>query len=1758
MADFPPKTWTCVPGHELYEVKQRPGHTGHSRSGQGLVCSARKGNQYCVIKFFDTQGANRNNGYYELKRQYDKLSGVIHNNVVKTTDFLEIAPEHGWPRVGFVMEQLRISLSEIFELHAGKRLPAEWVVFWCRQLAAGCHHLHTVSRLVHRDLKPDNIMLRYPAEHHHGALESLRHGTAVIIDLDCASPIGGPQRMEVYQDKWKDERYFRISEKHPKVPPPPPQADVNSLGRVMVALCDRIEGGSELWLRDVANKCIRDDISSGELLRLLEMPDPNAYIRAVHTVFSTGDGLLAAPRHSEMGRPRVADLFVEPDCAEYVRVDAADKVVSESKRRGQTEDAGKEYLRRVQIKAVTAVGYSLFPDPDENEAPSQVVLFKGESGSGKTTLLHFLVWVLSGWKDPSTTESRNNHFGKWKIANRPPVPVYVDLAKVYSDGREFADLFRRAVEEVYARPAAGDELPPDDWEAVCTALQKGRILFLVDNLHFDEAVVESLEKFIEEYGRRGCRFVITSRVLANEEHRLSFGAEVRQDTYSLAPFNSEVGWKELAQRWCAYWQRASGESVVEKTVQEQLRSILLGATWPEHRSPLAIRVLLWCLCDGIPPNDLSSPTKMWHQFVNRMLETRGAIVQDHRTVRSLLENLAFRAWRKTLESDPVRRRIRFSLSSEDFESVIDDFRNTSAPERSGRTIRHSERSALQHFLCDQLSIMNRAEGDGGEGVFLFAHDLLGSFLCGCALVERSDFNDLLFRMWEGKQPIKVAEFAVSFMTHVKEDVSRAVNVLALVVAMTRIAPDSPARRRWLAAEVANGIGAEVLRNNDTGRQFLGMTGELAELLTAGRLQPTERARVGQILSQLGDPRPYVGLRDGIPDIDWVEVPGGVFELGEDQGDDNPEQVKWQSKNIDQFYISRYPITYTQYSAFLNVVKSNSVPDSVWEGLPIGLARCIQDRQSNRFGNHPCDSVSWYEATAFCRWLSRKLNAKVTLPNTKQWQKAAGGGNQHVFPFPGEFDGSRANTRESNLGRTTPVGMYPGGVSPFGVHDMAGNVFEWCSDSIQPGAAEDSDAERHTRGGSWNHTSQRARITVRSSKKRPDEHHPYIGFRVVAEQRPNLTPRILIVGSGAAGTITAIRLLRHSRRRLHIIRVDTAPLRVDGGLAYSQETTDWSMMLNLQAGRISVFREFRFDFVEWINNEADKDGWPLKWVKHYSPSDAVPRRAYQLYLRDRLQRELDCCGMRATVSYEFGKVTDLEICNTGSDSHNLVRVTLTPPGGVPQVIEAEHVVLATGHLANKIPQFLDPSVTQRPECIMDMYSEGSREKIKGLKTNAEVLVFGSGLRADDVPTLLLLPIEHRSPSKTNTPIDHNSESKYTGRITLMSRRGGTHGAYPPDHLHEVIDLSEYEKKILEGFAELPKELAAYEQYIRANFEQLEGFVAEKHPEIPAHVRPERILKAVEGLVKEALPLIPDEILTTLLVKHWSLLTVRRAGLPAEIAALRADPKRVRSVARTVDKVTWDAGTEKFRVESYDDEQHYCEEYDAIVSCLGREADYEAVEDPLWRNLIDKRGYALPDRVTRRGVRVGPSGELLDRDNRMIDVFTAVGLPREGDEIRRYGRLGSFVFALGPIKNQAFGSALRVLRAIGDYGEPLDKFEYPPEPQSGALSVGGVIAEYVERVRPGPPTDADDRKSKITACVERCFEDRVSKMTRAMRDPQSPGSAKVRADLASLLSSDLTRQGLPDGLANLANTCFLAVLEVEAMRRLTDISVVEPKE
>ncbi len=227
-------------------------------------------------------------------------------------------------------------------------------------------------------------------------------------------------------------------------------------------------------------------------------------------------------------------------------------------------------------------------------------------------------------------------------------------------------------------------------------------------------------------------------------------------------------------------------------------------------------------------------------------------------------------------------------------------------------------------------------------------------------------------------------------------------------------------------------------------------GWLERSLELGALSPAERAAAGRVLAVLGDRRRGVGLKgDGLPDVDWVEVPAGSFRMGSGAGDKQSRNLEKPQHDVtlDAFAISRVPVTHAQYQAFVDAGGSRDshrecrpAAGGEWTHAPQGPDDKLPP--DYLLANHPRVNVSWFEADAFSRWLGRQLGASVRLPTEAEWEKAARGIDARIYPWGDAFDAARCNVGSTGIGQPSAAGMFPSGASPHGVLDMSGNVWEW--------------------------------------------------------------------------------------------------------------------------------------------------------------------------------------------------------------------------------------------------------------------------------------------------------------------------------------------------------------------------------------------------------------------------------------------------------------------------------------------------------------------------------------------------------------------------------------------------------------------------------------------------------------------------------------------------------------------------------------------
>jgi formylglycine-generating enzyme required for sulfatase activity len=267
----------------------------------------------------------------------------------------------------------------------------------------------------------------------------------------------------------------------------------------------------------------------------------------------------------------------------------------------------------------------------------------------------------------------------------------------------------------------------------------------------------------------------------------------------------------------------------------------------------------------------------------------------------------------------------------------------------------------------------------------------------------------------------------------------------------------------------------------------------------------------------------------------VRIPSGVFWMGsgeelamahwyEDEGKfavdiENklneqkryPDEFPQHKVDLFEYRIGRFPVTNQEYQAFIDA--TGHPPPRHWK------------RGHFRKGkeDHPVVWVGWNDAVAYCDWLTKKTGRCYRLPTEAEWEKAARGTDKRIYPWGNEWDPSRLNSeeggKESSIrrpastarrlwdtiqillgtvseGQTTRVGQFsPRGDSPYGVADMAGNVWEWCEDWYDAEAYKDRKGQlvrdpevtresefRVQRGGSFRESKDKARCAFRRGGK----------------------------------------------------------------------------------------------------------------------------------------------------------------------------------------------------------------------------------------------------------------------------------------------------------------------------------------------------------------------------------------------------------------------------------------------------------------------------------------------------------------------------------------------------------------------------------------------------------------------------------------------------------------------------------------------------
>lgn len=746
----------------------------------------------------------------------------------------------------------------------------------------------------------------------------------------------------------------------------------------------------------------------------------------------------------------------------------------------------------------------------------QLVLL-GEPGAGKSTYLNFLAYCLAT-QFLNIKGTEGNHLPEWPETDT--LPILVTL-------REFArSLPKRPEAKPEPRILWGfitEELDAQNLslvsEPIRQALEEGKALVMLDGL--DEVAQEHLKLVrdtVVAFARRypSNRYLVTSRTLSYSLGRPDLC--LPWPTFELAPLDAEKI-ELFVDAWYATLSRL-GRVRIEDAAASARR--LQNALRRRDLQQLASNPLLLTVMTLVHTSRGQLPESralLYEETADILLWRWEMAKVGEGDEKPALRQLLMMADRTDVDLKRLLWQLAFETQAQASGEYAESAGDVSEAKllKSLAALKDNDYTWAQE-IADTVRLRSGLLLERAPGTFSFASRNLQEYFAGAYLTAQADFvancTDLLKQDWHlWREVILLATERLAFLVG---DTSRP---LALVgeLCPSEIAHDESSWRNvWLAGDILLTIGTQRLGSYALGNELIARVRQrLVELLNRGELSPIERARAGDTLGKLGDPRPDVCFLPDEPVVGFVEIPAGPFVMGSEFRDEEAWDNEKPAHQVDlpTYYIARYPVTVAQFRVFVEESGYQPADSESLAGIP----------------NHPVVSVSWYDALAYCEWLTNKLrtceNAPkplssvlregwiVTLPSEAEWEKAARGVDGRTYPWGDEFDPARANTYETGIGSITAVGSFPSGASPYGILDMIGNVWEWTRSSWgrafqtpdysypyrSNDGREDLQASREIyrilRGGSFYENRRFARTTFRMSSD-PGLWKAIIGFRVV--------------------------------------------------------------------------------------------------------------------------------------------------------------------------------------------------------------------------------------------------------------------------------------------------------------------------------------------------------------------------------------------------------------------------------------------------------------------------------------------------------------------------------------------------------------------------------------------------------------------------------------------------------------------------------------
>jgi len=264
------------------------------------------------------------------------------------------------------------------------------------------------------------------------------------------------------------------------------------------------------------------------------------------------------------------------------------------------------------------------------------------------------------------------------------------------------------------------------------------------------------------------------------------------------------------------------------------------------------------------------------------------------------------------------------------------------------------------------------------------------------------------KFWEGKiaeLDQAMREVGMANLQGIRDDIDQYTRIRANIAELTNILKDM------------NTLTPDMHRDSDFNDMYTGIAERMKESAASAPAEPTVAAPENQLIETT-----YF-------EPESVLIPKGSFWMGSDAGAGIPAYESPRHEIfLLEYRVGKMPVTNFQYEEFVKDMHRSVAPEMGWDGqkVPVGAEKL------------PVSGVTWFEAVAYCEWLSKKTSRKYSLPNEAQWEKACRGGKSFIYPWGDEVDAERSNQGQASI---SIADFYPE-QNDYGVFDMVGNVRQW--------------------------------------------------------------------------------------------------------------------------------------------------------------------------------------------------------------------------------------------------------------------------------------------------------------------------------------------------------------------------------------------------------------------------------------------------------------------------------------------------------------------------------------------------------------------------------------------------------------------------------------------------------------------------------------------------------------------------------------------